>query len=177
MKHMLNEEGFIKAYDDHGDAIFRYFYFRVSDRERAKDFTQETFMRTWEYIAKGNEVKSIKAFLYQVARNLMIDHSRKKTMESLDALQELGFNPGKDDRPHLHLAIDARTALQVIHQLDEKYRDVVLMRYVDGFTPKEIAKDLNETENVVSVRLHRALKKIKDLLESKENQSKENQST
>lgn len=51
-----------------------------------------------------------------------------------------------------------------ITQLSEEYRTVVTMRYIDGFSPKEIARMLDSTENAVSVRLHRAVQKLKTAL-------------
>ena len=166
MKPNFDSEGFMKAYDAHADAIFRFFYFRVFDREKAKDLAQDTFTKTWQYLVNGNEVRNLKAFLYQVARNLVIDYSRKKTALSLDDLHEKGFDPHTDHREGLYDSIDARHALSLVKNLDEKYREVLLMRFVDGFSPREIARELKESENVVSVRIHRALKQIRKLLET-----------
>ena len=61
--------------------------------------------------------------------------------------------------------LDAKAALQKVDDLPELYKEVLLLRYVEGLSPKEIAAIVNETENVVSVRIHRALKKMKELLE------------
>ena len=156
----LNEE-FMKAYEKYSDAIFRYCYFRVYDRERAKDLVQETFMKTWDYIAQGNDIGNIRAFLYRVARNIIIDYTRKKKEDSLEALQESGFNPGRDERANKEIEFDFQAALQAIKSLDEKYREAVTMRYIEGYSPKEIARMIDETENVVSVRIHRGLQQLR----------------
>jgi|SRR3989344_533818 len=156
----LNEE-FMKAYEKYSDAIFRYCYFRVYDRERAKDLVQETFMKTWDYIAQGNDIGNIRAFLYRVARNIIIDYTRKKKEDSLEALQESGFNPGLDERANKEIEFDFQAALQAIKSLDEKYREAVTMRYIEGYSPKEIARMIDETENVVSVRIHRGLQQLR----------------
>lgn len=158
------EAQFIAAYDAYADAIFRYCFYRTYNRERAKDLMQEAFTRSWEYIASGKEVKNIRAFLYRVANNLIIDESRKKKMLSLDELHEQGFEPSYEERGRLELLADAKHAKELLSALDEKQRDVILMRYVDDLTPKEIAEILGESENIVSVRLHRALKKVKTLI-------------
>lgn len=160
MKSLNESDDFIDFYNVLSDAIFRHVYFRVFDRERAKELTQETFMRTWQYIAAGKEIKNHKAFLYKVANNLIIDESRKKKSLSLDELKESGFDPGFEEREHIQNSLDAESAKIVIKTLAEKYRDVVMMRYVDGFSPKEIARMIGETENVVSVRIHRGLKQL-----------------
>jgi len=67
------EKQFIDAYDKYSEAIFRHCYYRVFDRERAKDFVQETFCKTWKYIVDGNDIENIRAFLYKTANNLIID--------------------------------------------------------------------------------------------------------
>ena len=76
-------EAFTKAYDELSDAIFRHCWFRIGDRERAKDLMQETFTKSWQYISRGEKVDNLKAFLYRVANNLIIDEYRKKKELSL----------------------------------------------------------------------------------------------
>ena len=160
---------FLKSYDALADALFRHCYFRVYERERAKELVQETFMRTWEYIAKGNEVKNIRAFLYRVANNLVIDESRKTKPVSLDVLRESGFDIATPSPAEaIATGIDAEKVLAKIAKLDAPYKEVLIMRYVDGFGPKEIAKITGESENVISVRLHRATKHITTLIHNEQ---------
>lgn len=159
------EEQFLKAYDELADPVFRHCYFRVSDREKAKDLMQEAFTKTWIHICNGGKIENIRAFVYKVANNLIIDHYRKKKDDSLDTLQADGFDPGFDDREKLFSSLDAKEALAAIQKLDELYREAVMMRYIDELSPKEIAGVLGVTENVVSVRIHRGLKKLKETLE------------
>ena len=157
----------MKAYEELSDAIFRHCYFRIGDREKAKDLMQETFTKTWEYIVGGQPVNNLKAFLYRVASNLVVDEYRKKRELSLDSLQVDGFEPSFDDRNKTEAGIDAKIAVRVINQLDEKYREVVLMKYVDELSPKEIAGITGDSENNISVRIHRGLKQFKQILNKK----------
>lgn len=156
------KQGFINAYETHADALFRFCFFRLYDREQAKDITQEIFTKTWDYIRKGNHIKNIKAFLYTTARHLIIDHARKRKETSLEQLQENGFNPGQNQTQTRDT--EFQTALGAIRKLDEKYREVILLRHVEGFSPREIAKMLGETENAVSVRIHRGLHLLRKCL-------------
>ena len=66
------QEGFLNAYDAYADAIYRHCFFRVFSKERAEELAQETFMKTWEYVARGNVIENYKAFLYRVTNNLII---------------------------------------------------------------------------------------------------------
>ena len=166
MKH-LNEQ-FLQVYDELADAIFRHCYFRVSDRERAKELTQEVFMKTWEYMAHGDSIKNIKSFLYKVANNLIIDEYRKKKSVSLDELRDSGFEPKVEVTREIESSLDAKGLLTVVEKLDIKHREVIIMRYIDDLSPKEIAEIVGESENNVSVRLHRAIKKIRDIMQTNE---------
>ena len=158
-------EYFLTAYKAHADAIFRHCYFRVFSRERAQELTQDTFMRTWEYLARGKSVENMRAFLYRVATNLIIDESRKKKDVPLGALQEKGFDAPTPQSPkRMQDMLYGKFAKETLEQLDPLYRDAVYMRYIDDLTPKEIAEILGETENVVSVRIHRGVKQLREKL-------------
>lgn len=159
------EEEFLEAYDAYADAIFRHCYYRLFDRERAKDVMQDTFVRTWEYMQKGEKVDNIRALLYRVANNLIIDFVRKKKETSLDAMQEEGFDPATDeDMSHIADRLDGGQAIEALKQLDDTHREVLVLRYVNGLQPAEIAEITGETANTVSVRIHRGLGKLRVLL-------------
>lgn len=168
MKSIRNAEDFTKAYDALADAIFRHCYFRVSDRERAKELMQETFIRAWNYIVDGHTIEQPKAFLYRVAHNLIVDEYRSRRGEaSLDDLREKGFDVGTDARDALHAKIEAADILGLLDKIGTKYQEVIILRYIDGLGPKEIAKVIGESENAVSVRIHRGVRQIKKLLDKK----------
>lgn len=164
MEPIETHKEFLAAYDQFADAIFRHCYFRVFNRDRAKDLMQETFTRAWEYLAEGKRVDNLRAFLYRVATNLIIDEARKKKAVSLETLAEEGFDPPAEDG-RLIEGIDARLILRFLKEIEPAYREVVAMRYLEGLSPKEIAEALNENENAVSVRIHRGIKKLRVAIE------------
>src|SRR4051812_13823839 len=138
-------EEFITLYDEMADQLFRHCFFKLSNRELALDLVQETFARTWEYIASGKEVKNVKGFLFKVANNLIIDEYRKKKAVSLESLQEAtGFDAPVNEHKKTIFSVEVDTVLAHINKLDSKYKDVILMRYVNDYSPKEIAKILGE---------------------------------
>lgn len=155
---------FLSAYDAHGDAIFRFCVLKVSNRELAQDLSQEVFMRYWQAIRKGEQFQNERAYLYTLARNLVIDWYRKKKESSLDALAEAGIEFKGDTSKSITDSAEAREALEVIEQLEEGDREVLLLRFVEGFSPKEIAALSGESANAISVRIHRALKKVQEHL-------------
>ena len=155
------QEQFAQAYDEYKDAIFRHCYFHTFDRERAKDLLQETFVKTWEYLAGGHDIDNVRAFLYKVATNLVINAARKKKEQSLEALQEQGFDPPGDDNPAAHDHIAEERVMKVLRGIDEPYRSAVTLRYIEGFAPAEIANITGESANVISVRINRGLKQLR----------------
>ena len=161
------EEKFMEAYESYNDAIFRYCLIQTSNREKALDLTQDTFTKTWEYLAAGKQVDQIRAFLYKVATNLIIDDRRKKKAFSLDALTEEGFDitdTHEDVGEKVSAAFDGARAREALLLLEPKYRDVLTMRYVDDLSIEEIATATESTSNAVSVRIHRALEKLRSLV-------------
>lgn len=155
---------FLQTYDTYADAIFRFALVKVSDKERAEDITQEVFMRFWQALRKGTVLRNDRALLYAIARNLIIDWYRKKKEVSLDALSEEGFEArGTDGVPILHNAMNEEV-LAVINTLDTPSRECLLLRFVEGFSPAEIAELSGETPNAISVRINRGLKKVREHL-------------
>jgi len=158
------EQTFLEAYDQYADAIFRHCYFRVFDRERGKDLMQKVFMRAWEYLRKGETVQNMRAFLYRIANNLIIDEARRKKEVSLEQLQEQGFDPGRDETGTLHARIEHSRVIETLQHLDATYRDIIIMRYINDLSPSEIAAVTGESANTVSVRIYRGLRQLRTLL-------------
>jgi len=161
----MHQGEYIQAFDDYSDAIFRHAFFKLSDRERAVELMQETFTKTWEYLEQGRKIINIRAFLYKVLNNLVIDEYRKdrKTV-SLEMLVEEGFEIPSEEKLPLQDKLDFELALRHFSKLEEPYREVLVMRYVDNLEPKSIAEILGDSENAVSVRLHRGINKLQELM-------------
>ncbi len=161
------EEQFLKAYDDYADAIFRHCAMRISDRERGRELMQETFLKAWESVRRGTKVENMRAFLYKVANNLIIDTYRRDRGElSLeDMAEETGFDPADQNADRdVERVVAGSEILETLQKLEEPYRTALVMRYVDGLEPKDIADMLDISPNVASVRIHRGLKHLSTLL-------------
>ena len=161
----ISKEQFLRAYEEYADALFRYCYFRVSDRETAKDLLQSAFCKTWEYLVAGGKIRNFRAFLYRTVHNLVVDHYRRPNILSLEHLAAEGFDKEEDRRPSPLDKLASEETIKRLSQLPPLYSEVLFMRYVEDLTVKEIAEILAETENVVSVRLHRGREKLRQLYE------------
>ena len=170
------EQEFKDAFEKYSDELFRHATLRLPDRERALELTQECFLRAWEYVVRGEDIRQYRSFLYRVLHNLIVDEYRKKKTQSLDALMEdeetSVFIEGEllrdesDAFEEASVRFDGKRALAALKKLPDPYRVVLVMRFIDGLSPSEIAESINERENAVSVRIHRALRKLRDLLTS-----------
>lgn len=165
-EHEKIQEVFMKCYEEHSDALFRFCYFQVSNREVATDILQDTFTKTWVYLKDGKKIDNLKAFLYKVAKNLIIDYRRKKKSTSLDAITETGidFKGEEDIVENITHEADKEFIVKQLDKLEEKDKDILTMRYVNEMSIKEIADILDMTTNNVSVKIHRAVEKMKDIL-------------
>jgi RNA polymerase sigma-70 factor, ECF subfamily len=164
MDHDELHEQFLSVYDQYGDDIFRFCAMKISSRETAQDITQEVFMRFWQQIRTGTDVKNERALLYTIARNLIIDWYRRRKEQSLDAMTDGGFEFASDDHGSIADKAQLREVLDTIKELDEPSREALTLRFVEGFSPREIAALSGESANAVSVRINRAVKKVQHRL-------------
>ncbi|MEY2665018.1 MAG: hypothetical protein RLZZ480_123 [Candidatus Parcubacteria bacterium] len=176
-----HEARFLKAFEEYNDALFRHAFLRVSSREKAIDLVHDTFTKVWTYLRGGYEIETFRPFLYKVLNNLIIDEYRRRKESSLDALLELdGVDEGSFDElsestvEALAATIDGKKAFLLLEELPDQYREVILLRFVDQLGPREISELIEETENVVSVRIHRGLKMLRQKIENLEEQAKRN---
>jgi RNA polymerase sigma-70 factor (ECF subfamily) len=164
MDHDETKDQFLAVYDRYADDIFRFCALKVSGREVAQDIAQDVFMRYWQQLRNGTVVESDRALLYTIARNLVIDWYRKRKEQSLDAMTDAGFEFANDDHRSITAHAELREVIETIQDLDEPSREALTLRFVEGFSPKEIAVLTDETANAVSVRINRAVKKVQERL-------------
>ena len=156
--------------------LFRYLLYLTANREMAEDLFQEVWMRVLVRGAQFNGKARFETWLFTIARNLMIDQRRKRTMSSLDELFESGSD---DDRPmSFEVADDQPTPFdrfsnvedreriaEALLQLDTLYREVLVLRFHEELSLEEIAKVTRAPLSTVKSRLYRGLAAIKPKLE------------
>ncbi len=140
-----------------------YAFFKTQNHEMGEGLVQDTYMKTWIYLAKGGKIGIMKAFLYHILNNLIVDEYRKHKTVSLDSLADGGFEPSGDDSTNLLDLLDGKKALLLIQQLPVKYQKVMRMKYVQDLSLKEMAQVTGESKNALAVMAHRGLEKLKSL--------------
>lgn len=157
------EKVFVESFSEYGDAIFRFCMVKVSNVELAEDMTQEVFTRYWQYLRDGKKMTNTRSFLYTIANNMAKDWYKKKKAESLDDRMESGDVP-TDKTASPEESASYHEVLSTIADMEQKDKEVLLLKYTEGFSPKEIAEVLGETANTISVRLNRATKRLQQKL-------------
>lgn len=157
------EKVFVESFSKYGDAIFRFCIVKVSNVELAEDMTQEVFIRYWQYLRDGKEMTNTRSFLYTIANNMAKDWYKKKKADSLDHMMESGDVP-RDKTASPEQVAEYQEVLSAIKDMEDKDREVLLLKHIEGLAPKDIAEILDETANTISVRLNRATRRLQEKL-------------
>lgn len=161
-----SESRFLEMVDQYQDAIFRFVYFRVGNRSVAVDITQDTFTKTWAYMAGGKEIEYPEAFLYRAAKNALIDYYKKEKPTSLDNLMDEGFDPGSHkDTDEILRQDDIQGVRSLIETLDPESQQIIFLRYAEEKPIEEIAALYGKSVNAMTVQIHRIVKKLRTLYE------------
>lgn len=167
MADRLNEQ-FSLIYDEYIDKIYRFIYLKVSSQEVAEDITSKVFLRGWEAFQDSKEdIKNPGAFLYQIARNAVVDHYREKgrsKVVSSDASPDI-IDPKVNAQDKAILSADVHIVKKAISKLKKEHQDVIIWHYLEDMPIENIAKLLNRPEGTVRVMLHRGLKELKDIVQ------------
>jgi RNA polymerase sigma-70 factor (ECF subfamily) len=155
--------------------LLRYLLFLTGKREVAEDLFQETWMRVLVRGTQYNGKARFDTWLFTIARNLVIDLSRKRTMASLDEMSE--SSEDSESRP-LAIAIDGPSPLEqfqsredsaeiaeVLLKLEPNYREVLVLRFHEELSLEEISKMTNAPLSTVKSRLYRGLAALKPEVE------------
>lgn len=153
---------FEALFAEYSDVIYRFCLYKTSNTEVAHDLTQDTFLRLWKSMNSAGEIDKPKQYIYQIARNLVIDHYKKMKSLSLDRLQEDGFEP-RDATASSDILTEIALLREAIEKLEADYKEVVYMRFVEGLGIEEISETLGISANLVSVRINRGKKKLQSL--------------
>ncbi|MCW1891660.1 MAG: RNA polymerase sigma factor [Candidatus Uhrbacteria bacterium] len=175
IRRQYDPEAFAQLYDRYVTAMYRFILLKVPSKEDAEDITSEVFLKCWNYVQEHREIKEIRALLYTIARNAIADWYRSRAQHPDRSLAvtfyvdetstdiEADFADGGKGK----LLVEARAELSLVmgrlERLKEDYRDVLMLRLVDGLPFSLIAKILDKAPGAVRVLYHRA-KKALDML-------------
>jgi RNA polymerase sigma-70 factor (ECF subfamily) len=157
---------FAVLYRRYLDRVYGYCFYLLGDHHDAEDATERTFLAALAAIDRfRDQGSSFRAWLFRIAHNQLANTLRgrgRRGTTPLDALPEL---PGGDDPAHVaDRADEARRVRRALAQLPEERRQVLVLRFVDGLTAREIGEVVGRSEGAVRVLQHRALRDLEGLL-------------
>ena len=169
ISHDKDPEAFAELYDGYVTKIYRFVYFKVSNKEEAEDLVSEIFLKSWYYLTGDNakEVKSFSGFIYRMARNMIVDLYRERARNREvpeSSIEQLSFLE-KSIEEKIMIQSDTEQILRKLKYLKQEYQDVVLLKYMEELSAPEIAHILGKSKTNVRVTLHRAMKIIREMMD------------
>jgi RNA polymerase sigma-70 factor (ECF subfamily) len=147
---------FTALYERHVDQVYRHIYYRVFNQIEAEDITQDTFVKAWKAIDNyKNTGAPFAAWLFIISRNLIADHYKKKPKH---------LNIDEDPEGMAEANLNKELVKNAVLKLKGDKQQVIIMRFIDGFSYEEIARALNKNEGAVRMIQCRGLIELRQLL-------------
>lgn len=167
-----DREAFIQAYDFYADHIYRFIFFKINDKAEAQDLTSVVFLKTWNYVLGGNlkDYKTLKSLIYKIARNTIIDHYRTLASKTADQVSlEASEIDLPDEKQNIAGRAEINSDMELIQtklsQLKDEYREIIILRFIEGLSIGEVAEIVDKPKGNVRVISYRALKALRDLMD------------
>jgi RNA polymerase sigma-70 factor (ECF subfamily) len=163
-----DSEALSELYRRYADAVFRYVYYRVGDREVAEDLVGDVFVRALEGLPSYQDTGSpFDAWLYRIAHARVVDYYRRQETRRTASLDErLAGGGGADPYRLVAHRDDVRHAWRALIHLTDSQQQVIALRFIAGYSVAEVAKLMGKTEGAVRALQHRALASLRRLLEN-----------
>lgn len=165
-------EAFGVLYDRYVDAVYRYVFYRVRNEAEAEDVTSDVFMRALRAIPKYEPRQAFLAWLYRIARNAVIDRSRRQAARQQVSFEDALAHPNADQvvNPDAGLLAgsDASVVRVAMQQLTPLQQEVLVLRYVEGYDTKTISKLVGKRDGTIRGIEFRALSALRALIPSRE---------
>jgi RNA polymerase sigma-70 factor (ECF subfamily) len=163
-------EAFEELYGRYYSRIFAFAYRRLRSRELAEDVTSDVFMKALDALPRFTwQGVSVSAWLYRIANNRITDHFRRKGQSGKGVLAIDDVKTLVDERPlpedRILAALRRAEVEEAIARLSEQDQLVITLIFYEELSSSEVGSVMGISTNLVYVRLHRALKRMRRALE------------
>ena len=165
-------EAFGRLYDMHVDRVYRHIYYRVGNEADAEDLTQQVFLKAWQAIGRYKKMAGpLVAWLMTISHNLVVDFYRTRKDRAYLEVEILADDSALSPERAAETSFEQQRLRRAILQLGGDEQQVVMLRFIEGFEFAEIASLLKKREGNIRVILHRALVKLRNILDKEGGQS------
>lgn len=163
-------EAFGQLYTRYVEKIYNYVYYRTGNRQDAEDLTAKTFYQALRHVNRYvDRGLPFSAWLYRIAHNLVANWHRDLSRRQVISLDTLAL---VSERPHpeakLQLEDDQRRLLRIIHRLPDDRQQLLILKFVEQMTNREIAQIMGRTEGAIKSLYHRTLLSLRDVWDGEE---------
>jgi len=156
-----NIESASVLYDRYGKRLYNYFVKISFDRESSNDMLQTTFLRMIIYRHSYKNDKPFQAWIFQIARNVFADELKKNKLKTSDHIDVYNIDKGSSDD-----AFELEQKEKILHQamskLNKESREILVLSRFQDMKYEQIAQVLDLTVSAVKVKVHRAIKKLRE---------------
>lgn len=159
-----HEEALTSIYNLYFEKIYRFIYYRVGHKEVAEDLAEEVFLKAFSKISGITEDGAFEGWLYQIARNKVIDHYRdKKQTVALESIENtLEYESNVVDV--LELKEQQKVFLKLIKELGADQQTVIKLKFLENLDNEQIGHMLGKSEGAIRVIQHRAITRLQELI-------------
>jgi RNA polymerase sigma-70 factor (ECF subfamily) len=165
-----DSDAFAKLYDSYVDRVYRFIYFRVGNEQMAEDLSSQVFLKAWENLGRY-EIRGLSfgAWLFRIARNLVIDHYRtKKDHESLDEEGSADPDPALTVDGKMDAEFEAEWLRSAMQLLTDDQRTVLTLKFIEGLSTAEIAEVMGKRQGAVRALQLRGLQALAEIIEAQD---------
>ncbi len=156
----LDKQALIDLYEEHNNSLYRYGYRLLGEQDMAEDCVAEVFTRFLQIVQNGKEPQgNIRAYLYRMTHNCVVDHFRKKRTD-VDIENTILKDPQPELEDDLHLKQKREKLQEVLMKMPEEQRMVVVLRYFEDWSHEQVAQYLGKTEEATRALQYRALRSL-----------------
>lgn len=159
-------EAMAVLYNHYFERIYRFIYYRVSHKETAEDLTEEVFVKVFDKLKDLEQLAAFEGWLFQIARNKVIDYyrSKKQTVALEDVENTLEYETNIVDI--VNLKTEQIVFIKLLKELSDEQQQVIKLKFLEDIDNSIIAEMMNKTEGAIRVIQHRAITRLKELIDN-----------